>query len=71
MERSELGRQVEIAESEFKSWFSMDMNMSGLLLENKGSDLADRTKSQNLSLSFGSVWTGLCVEFYWEITNLN
>ena len=38
-EGSELGRHNEIAESEFKFWFSIDTNMCGILLENKASEL--------------------------------
>ena len=39
IERSELGRQGERAESELKSWLSMEWNMRGFVMETEGSEL--------------------------------
>ncbi len=54
-EGSEPLGQRGLAESELKSWLSMDRDFDWKM---KDLSQADREDSQNLSLSLGSVWRG-------------
>ena len=63
-EGSEVRGQDGFAEVEFKFWVSMDRKCEDVYWKIKHLRYWDRTDSQNLSLSLGSVWTGKCKGFY-------